>query len=179
MSIRYKPPQAIGASKAGVESFAQEIAEKINFEPGDSIEALVDRIGGKLVVGSSGHGDAESGSIIASALNDFTIYVSHHTSLKRDRFTIAHEIGHLLLHFGAIKKEQPSAVMRATRYVDDTDPEQQRAEWEANWFAAGFLMPRDAFSDTWENEGPEKTAKKFGVSQSAAKVRARTLELIQ
>jgi len=178
MSVCYETPKAIGASKAGVESFAQDIAEKIGFSPGDNIEALIERIGGKLVVGSSGHGDVESGSIVAENVKDFTIFVSRHTSLKRDRFTIAHELGHLLLHFGAIRKKNPDAAMRATRNVDPADKSQQRAEWEANWFAAGFLMPNKAFSGVFQKNGVRQAAQEFGVSLSAAETRAKSLGLV-
>jgi Zn-dependent peptidase ImmA (M78 family) len=104
-----------------------------------------------LIIGSSGHGDDESGSIVARATGDFTVYLSRHTSSKRDRFTIAHELGHLLLHFQAIKKMSPNAIMRATRNVDKNDPDQERAEWEANWFAAAFLMPAEEFKAAYRD----------------------------
>lgn len=175
MTGNFYAPKPLGASKAGVERFAEDLAEQIGFGPGDSIEELVKRIGGKLVVGTSGFGDEDSGSIIARDTDDFEIYVSRHTSLKRDRFTIAHELGHFLLHFKAIKNEDPNAVMRATRYVDPNDNEQQRAEWEANWFAAAFLMPSDDFSEAVRESGISSAAQKFGVSQMAAEIRAKKL----
>ncbi|WIY27258.1 ImmA/IrrE family metallo-endopeptidase [Parasedimentitalea psychrophila] len=177
MTIEFHAPKALGASKAGVEKFAEELALKIGFSAGDSIEELVQRIGGKLVVGSSGHGDEESGSIVARNVNEFEIFVSRHTSLKRDRFTIAHELGHLLLHFGAIKKQDEGAVMRATRYVDQSDQDQQRAEWEANWFAAAFLMPSDEFAEAFTEGGVHTAAQRCGVSLQAAKIRAENLNI--
>lgn len=170
------PARAIRATKDRVESFAEELAKQVNFNPGDDIEDLVRRAGGELVVGSSGHGDAESGSIVVRAMDDFTIYLSQHTSSKRDRFTIAHELGHLLLHFKPLLKEHPGATMRATRYVDEGDSEQQRAEWEANWFAAGFLMPRNEFTKAYQ-DNPRFAADMFKVSLSAAKIRAKSLNL--
>lgn len=172
----YFPPKAIRASKAGVEKFAEDMAVKVGFKPGDDIEDLVRRAGGDLVVGSSGHGDDESGSIIARAIDDFTVYISQHTSSKRDRFTIAHELGHLLLHFRAIKDINPQAIMRATRHIDEDDAEQQRAEWEANWFAAAFLMPSKDFKKIYI-ETPSLVASIFGVSQSASDIRAKRLNL--
>lgn len=175
MSDKFCAPKALGASKAGVEKFAEDLANKIGFGPGDSIEELVQRIGGRLVVGSSGDGDEDSGSVIARDVNDFEIYVSRHTSLKRDRFTIAHEIGHLILHFAAAK--QAGAVMRATRNVDPNDREQQRAEWEANWFAAAFLMPSNEFKASVKEGGVASAASKFGVSRLAAEIRAKNLNI--
>ncbi|MBO9436302.1 ImmA/IrrE family metallo-endopeptidase [Ruegeria sp. R13_0] len=177
MIENFYAPKALGASKAGVERFAEDLAKKIGFGPGDSIEELVQRIGGRLVVGTSGFGDEESGSIIAREVNDFEIFVSRHTSLKRDRFTIAHELGHLLLHFRAIKDEDEHAVMRATRYVDQSDQDQQRAEWEANWFAAAFLMPSTEFAATVKKSGVHSAAIEYGVSQVAADIRAKNLNV--
>ena len=178
MSGEFFSPRGLGASKASIENFAEQVANQVNFNSGDSIEDLVARAGGKLVVGSSGSGDKESGSVVASEVNDFVIYVSRHTSLKRDRFTIAHELGHLLLHLDPIKKENPDAGMRATRWLDGDDPEQKRAEREANWFAAGFLMPAASFRKAFKKETSlERVAEKFGVSISAAKIRAKTLGL--
>ncbi len=170
-------PKALGASKAGIEKFAEDLAKKIGFGPGDSIEELVQKSGGKLVVGTSGFGDKDSGSIVAREVNDFEIFVSRHTSLKRDRFTIAHEIGHLLLHFKAIKDQNEAAVMRATRYVDPEDQDQQRAEWEANWFAAAFLMPSEDFFKAFDEGGLSMAAEVCGVSHVAAEIRAKRLGL--
>lgn len=177
MSIVLNTPRGLGTSKANVEKFAEDIAAHVKFLPGDSIEDLIESAGGKLVVGSSGSGDAESGSIVAHAVDDFTIYVSRHTSLKRDRFTIAHELGHLLLHLDPIKKLDPNAGMRATRWVDQADPSQKRAEWEANWFAAGFLMPSEHFIVDYKAMGLAGVAAKYGVSATAAEIRAKSLGL--
>ncbi|AUQ55713.1 ImmA/IrrE family metallo-endopeptidase [Phaeobacter inhibens] len=177
MTGNFYAPKPLGASKAGVERFAEDLAKQIGFGPGDSIEELVQRVGGKLVVGTSGFGDEDSGSIIARETDDFDIFVSRHTSLKRDRFTIAHELGHLLLHFKAIKEADPSAVMRATRNVDPHDSDQQRAEWEANWFAAAFLMPSDDFISAVEEGGVSFAAATCGVSQVAAEIRAKNLSI--
>jgi len=177
MTVELMTPTGLGASKASVEKFAEDIAKHVGFMPGDSIEELVERVGGKLEVGSSGGGDAESGSIVASAVDDFVIYVSRHTSLKRDRFTIAHELGHLLLHLDPIKKTNSHAVMRATRWVDENDQQQKRAEWEANWFAAGFLMPSEHFVKDYEALGLAGVTAKYGVSTTAAQIRAKSLGL--
>lgn len=177
MENTHTEPKGIYASKKSVESFAEKTAKDLGFNAGDSIEKFVDRIGGKLVVGSSGKGDKESGSVIAHSLTNWTIYVSRHTSLKRDRFTIAHEIGHLLLHLGPIQQDDPTAVMRATRSVDMSDAEQKRAEWEANWFAAGFLMPTSEFKEIYSARSEAEVSRHFGVSLQAAKIRAESLGL--
>ncbi|MCI4588613.1 ImmA/IrrE family metallo-endopeptidase [Sphingobium sp. BYY-5] len=177
MSTLYQIPTGVGASKSVVEDFAQRVAEIYDYKPGQSLEELVAHHGGKIVIGSSGDEDHDSGSIVARNLNDYTIYLSPNTSRLRDRFTIAHELGHLLLHLPKIKKACPSAVMRATRWVDMGDSDQRRAELEANWFAAAFLMPAEAFSEVYSSAGVDGAKEVFDVSRSAADTRARALGL--
>jgi Zn-dependent peptidase ImmA (M78 family) len=178
MSTKYCAPTGTGAPKQSVEKFAEDIAKSLGFAPGGSLEELVAETGGHLVFGSSGAGDFESGSIIAKELDNYTIYLSRNTSRQRDRFTIAHELGHLALHLPKIKADDPDAVMRATRWVDETDEAQKRAEWEANWFAAAFLMPREAFVEAYENGGLLEAQVEFDVSPAAAQTRAKSLGLL-
>nr|WP_233285917.1 ImmA/IrrE family metallo-endopeptidase [Bradyrhizobium brasilense] len=112
--------------------------------------------------------------------NRFTIFVASITSAGRDRFTIAHELGHLFLHFPLVSQTHPGQGMVATRWVNENDAIQQRAEWEANWFAAAFLMPQAKFSSTYWSCGANlpAVASRFGVSLPAAEVRAKTLGLV-
>lgn len=177
MSTEQISPIPTGFSKRTVESIAEAIAKKLEFRPGGSIEDIVSRFGGKIVVGASGDDDYESGSIVARSITEFTIYISQFTSLVRDRFTIAHELGHLLLHLRGLQKAHPNAIMRATRWVDHTNPDQQRAEWEANWFAAAFLMPSDDFKKIYIDLGAEGVQKVFGVSEKAVAIRVKSLQL--
>ncbi|WP_054006609.1 ImmA/IrrE family metallo-endopeptidase [Cypionkella psychrotolerans] len=178
MLKNFVQPTGAGIPKRGVESFAEQIAKSLNFEPGGSIEELVASTGGTLVFGSSGAGDYDSGSIIARDLDDYTIYISRNTSRQRDRFTIAHELGHLALHLPSIKANDSNAIMRATRSVDETDDAQKRAEWEANWFAAAFLMPQDKFIEIFNAGGQLAVQRIFDVSPAAASTRARSLGLL-
>jgi Zn-dependent peptidase ImmA (M78 family) len=68
----------------------------------------------------------------------------------RQRFSIAHEIGHLLLH-------EPELHVDEHAFVAFRDPESSKAsdpaEIEANQFAAALLMPADLLmkaSPSWE-----------------------------
>jgi Zn-dependent peptidase ImmA (M78 family) len=67
----------------------------------------------------------ESGFILRDGRQTI-IGVNTRTSRRRQRFTIAHEIGHFLLHEG-------------TLIVDHA----VRVNWRANTFAAELLMPRE------------------------------------
>lgn len=98
-----------------------------------------------------------------------TIYVNGDDCVERQRFTLAHEIGHAVLH-------PQESVMDFRRQMD---PPRDRKEIEANNFAANLLMPKDAFSEVWA-KAPDKVvmaASYFAVSPSAAKYRASNLGL--
>lgn len=95
---------------------------------------------------------------------------------ERQQFSIAHELGHLLLH--KIKNE--SSQKAYYRKIGNNS----RLEWEANEFAAALLMPREEFinvcmnnADAFGNVDLNVVAKNFGVSKQAAKVRGSVLKL--
>lgn len=176
------PPRPLRASRETIEKYAEVIARNcLELSYGDDIQHAVIKAGGKIVIGSTGENTSNSGSLIARSRNDFTIYLSPFTSLLRDRFTIAHELGHLFLHLENSREGNPSASMYATRYVDEKNEEAMRAEWEANWFAAALLMPATKFAEVYKINGDDltKTADFFKVSSAAASVRANSLGLLK
>ncbi|WP_267424919.1 ImmA/IrrE family metallo-endopeptidase [Methylobacterium sp. GC_Met_2] len=163
--------------KPQVHTFAEAVAEHLGYIPAEPIDPILQKIDGRLAYRPL-FGTAESAdSIHVEPSGNFTIFMSGMTSSERDRFTIAHELGHYFLHFPLVRKRHPGKMMVATRWVDETDAIQRRAEWEANWFAAAFLMPADAFRQAatlCDNDVSELSAK-FGVSLHAAKIRLRTV----
>lgn len=150
------------------------MGKALELDIGRPLEPIVAIIGGKIVYGGLENygvsGDAIGGEIIANSSDNFTITLSKLTAPIRDRFTIAHELGHLFLHLPAIKANSADSIMRATRYVDNTDENQQRTEWEANWFAASLLMPMGAMK-MYIDSDPEYIAARFNVSKRAAEIR--------
>lgn len=176
-TVDYKSPIPTYWSKAAVEHIGTLVAEKLGFAVADPIEPVISKLGGHLKYGWNSFDEVDGGSILATSLHEFTVHVSELTSSKRDRFTIAHELGHLILHLPQVKKAHPESGMRATRHVDNSDKDLQRAEWEANWFAAELLMPKNAFRPFCESNGFEKAATVFNVSVAAAKIRASSLGL--
>ena len=74
------------------------------------------------------------------------IGVNIQTSRRRQRFTIAHELGHLLMHEG-----RPLTVDQAVLRIDLRDEVSSMAtdlqEMEANTFAATLLMPEEVVLD--------------------------------
>jgi predicted transcriptional regulator len=180
ISPSYKLPIPTNATKDRVHAFAEEVAEKLSFAPGDPIEPLVNRIGGQIEYKNAL--DFKSHipeSIRIEPSRRFKIFLPSMGSAPRYRFTIAHELGHLFLHFPIVSELDPNAGMMATRWVDETGDSDQlkRAEWEANWFAAAFLMPSAAFQSLFRsyNGNILPVAARFGVSVKAAEIRAKTL----
>lgn len=176
--MNFVKPSPLGASKAAVFNFAENAARRVKYEIGENMRAFVSRLGGRISFHEEvrPHDDFPE-SIVVQPNGEFQIFLPTVTTAERDRFTIAHELGHLFLHFPKVKLEYPGKPMAATRRVNQADQAQKRAEWEANWFAAAFLMPAADFEDTYMKLGTAGTAARFGVSQSAAEVRAKTLDL--
>lgn len=108
----------------------------------------------------------------------------HH--LNRQRFTIAHEIGHLRMHPDQItaavhvdKGFQVPVLFRDAKSAEGTE----RWEIEANQFAAALLMPRKHLAQALatvagdiEDQAPiEQMARKFRVSVATLNYRIRSL----
>lgn len=116
----------------------------------------------------------------------WAIVVNRAHAAVRQRFTIAHELGHLLLH----RYTTPHADGRHIRFRDEESSKGSvREEVEANQFAAELLMPEelvranlrasvDLADDTKDNEAVRRLtrlAKRFEVSVQALSFRVANL----
>ena len=102
------------------------------------------------------------------------IYINEYENPRRQRFTLAHELAHLLIHNDIV----------ASGYHDDVvmfrDNEQSVVEQEANEFASKLLMPKSLF-EKYINSGNntiQKLSEKFDLSVAAVKYRAYKLGYI-
>ncbi|WP_321529108.1 ImmA/IrrE family metallo-endopeptidase [Sedimenticola selenatireducens] len=91
----------------------------------------------------------------------------HHP--RRQRFTLAHELGHFVLH----QKNGREFVDKILYRNMDSNPE----EAEANAFAADLLMPEDEFRQfiSRGSDQVEEIASRFNVSALAVRIRAKNL----
>lgn len=173
----YSQPTASKLSKIAVSNLAEKVAKDIGFNTGGSIDETVVKLGGKItyqpIWDLEGSND---GSIIIEDTNNFHIFMASHTFPERNRFTIAHELGHYVLHY-LLPKHQGKDVgkIKAHRYGGA-----DRTEYEANWFAAAFLMPSPEFTQAFGACQGDffAIASQFRVSYSAAEIRAKSLNLI-
>lgn len=111
--------------------------------------------------------------MVKSSPDEKSIYVNKLDIPQRQRFTIAHEIGHIVLHhdFGASEFTQVD-YRNANKFYD-------LKEWEANSFASALLMPKNKAIEIWNLvEDVDDFANIFKVSKLAASIRLQNLGLI-
>lgn len=109
----------VDAAPVPVERLAREAGARLSFEPfGEEMSGMLYREGDHAIIG-----------------------VNSAQSQPRQRFTIAHELGHLLLHEGRPVFVDKSMV-RVNLRDGDSSLGTYREEREANAFAAELLMPR-------------------------------------
>jgi len=77
--------------------------------------------------------------------NDIVIFTNTSSRLSREIFTLAHEIGHVILHMENTDSFIDDHVTISGRSIDER-------EQEANYFAACLLMPADAVEKFFDLE---------------------------
>lgn len=93
-------------------------------------------------------------------------YCNAANGVPRDRFTLAHELGHLILHQNAPQQYASTrSIISNHHYTED-------AEWQANEFAAMFLIDR---TNKPAIQTPRLIAETFGVSFEVAGIVWRKL----
>ena len=148
-----------------VEQIAHLCGAHLRFEPFDGdLSGLLYRENDKIIIG-----------------------VNSHHSKNRQRFTIAHEIGHLKLHGEDLYVDRKYLVYRNHRSAEASDLH----EIEANRFAAEMLMPKDMITNDWARRSVNsvydyendtyfhKLAKRYKVSLQAMIFRLINLGLIE
>ena len=99
---------------------------------------------------------------------EYAIFINEKIPATRQKFTIAHEIGHIYLgHHKALRAQ-------ALSYTSPEDA-QKRWETEANIFARNILIPVDA-AKRWKGRTNIEKATIFGISEEAVRLRYLYLE---
>ena len=163
-----EPIEPASVLRRRVEEYAESIATAVGYRPGVPMADVVRRLGGRVTyLGLDEVSDA-AGSIYVHAERDFDILLPAYTPPTRDQFTIAHELGHYFLHANHPRGFRPIIADRLGG---------GRLEWEANWFAAGFLMPQAEFCEVADRLADDTggLAAHFMVSFAAADVRLKAL----
>ena len=101
--------------------------------------------------------------------DDNVIYVNKDEPPKRQTFTIAHELGHALLHRDWAKTEDYRVLRRnsTTNLFGTNEPHEK----EANAFAAHLLVPSDLLDKFYPLLDEKELARLFAVSLSVIRNR--------
>jgi Zn-dependent peptidase ImmA (M78 family) len=131
------------------------------------------RLGIKIVKSNFENFNDKISGLIVRQNGQITISVKAQDIEERQRFTVAHELGHFFLHNEYLDKGLMDGVglMR--------DGTVNNIENEANNFAANLLMPEGLFRGLWCDKtiSLEEMAQYFYISCSAVITRAKFLKL--
>lgn len=146
-----------------------DIDEHLSTHP-VKLGAIAKRLGVKVLLstlprGTSGQIGQENG--------DFVIRINRHEAKHRQRFTLAHELAHYLLHRDLIVAEggwSENVLLRSGQPAN--------VEYEANRLASDLVIPSAQLAEaTAEYTGPmtseviEDLARRFGVSTAAMEIK--------
>ena len=99
----------------------------------------------------------------------YRILVNSDDHPNRQRFTLAHELAHYILHRDLIE----SGIIDDTMYRSTLN---NALETQANRLAADILMPLKLVRRYWDlSHDPAELARRFGVSQSAMTIRLKSI----
>ena len=126
------------ATRIMINSLTQDILTSFNVQiPIQDIDELVGMLGGIVQTDFN----CTDGSVVKEG-EAFRILVSPFQDERRRRFTIAHELGHLFLHMGYLTNEKLWKRQDENIYHRLGGSEK---EYQANEFAAAFLMPKNEY----------------------------------
>lgn len=106
--------------------------------------------------------------------NGYEIKINRHESRQRQRFTLAHELAHFLLHRDVIDN-LGGTLKDNVLYRSGAG---ETIEYEANRLASQIVMPERVLKDIYKQHGEqlneglvEELAERFGVSKAAMEIR--------
>ena len=120
----------------------------------------------------------EVSGIFVSNNKKACIGVNQNHPYVRQRFTVAHEIGHFVFHD---TKEMFVDFLDMDIVDTGMDDADRKLEMQANWFAADLLMPRHLMYRDFEKYGEDNltlVAQKYEVSEQALWIRWVKLKLV-
>jgi len=174
-NITYQPPKALNMGKDEVFDIAEWLSQQHGYAPDRDLWTIVtEELGGTIELKDFSQLE-EDASIYVRGLGDFSIELPYALPNETERFCLAHEVGHYVLHY-VIPYSQNNKMkpMKAHRYGND------RTEYEANWFAAAYLLPKPQFVSVFDAMSGNHSliANHFRVPVKLSENRAKSLDLV-
>lgn len=122
-----------------------------------------------------------SGAIRYNKTQDkFDILINKNDAKVRQRFTVAHELGHYFLHQDFLRREEVHIdIMYRTTGRNETEIEEEKArEREVDYFAGALLINKMLLERIRSENTIDELAQIFDVSVSAMTVRLDILGLL-
>jgi Zn-dependent peptidase ImmA (M78 family) len=149
------------------------------------VESAVARLGGSIdVVDAIAANEEIDAQVEKTGERSFRITLSRRGRYReRDRFSVAHELGHLFVHMGYLIDANRWGTIGTYKDSVKFRYGYTEEEYEANEFAGAFLMPAAAFREVAARHvtrgayDVNAIAAAFNVSREAASVRGRWLNL--
>ena len=165
--------------KHEIEKLASDLLERhgITSAPIDPV-VLADAHG--IMVHNAVFAEDGISGLIAKRGDNVTLLVNANDAPVRKRFTIAHELGHLLLHLNDTQHGDfiDTDLLRTADPFNEVPLEHKREEVQANQFAAALLMPERLVKQAFRVTGDLGTlSDMFKVSQTAMSYRLAGLGL--
>jgi len=155
-------------TKREIENIVKDLTKGVEY-PIDVVE-IAKKLGFDVYL--SDFDDPNIAGMVINSQNNKNIYVNKDDIPQRQRFTIAHEIGHIVLH------HSNDASFQEVDFRNTNELPSQK-EIEANAFAAALLMPEKLAIKVWEKlQDVDDFADYFKVSKSAGAIRLMNLGLI-
>lgn len=170
-----------------IQRLVEQLLQRAKVEtPPVPVEQVAKLLGAQVHYNNFRNKDAISG-ILVQANDRIVIGVNEKHTKHRQRFTIAHELGHLVLHShrnSYVDRNLPSLVrLRDETSSSGSDPD----EVEANAFAAELLMPTSMLehdmsiigSEEFDERSIDDLAEKYAVSVQAMTFRLVNLGFVR
>jgi Zn-dependent peptidase ImmA (M78 family) len=164
-------------NRAQIDRFTMELLEKSSISrPPVPVEKVAEAEGFRIIRESL---ESNLSGFYVMQMGVPTIGVNVVHAPVRQRFTIAHELGHALMH---ADEHYDREFRRDPMSSSAVDPD----EIDANAFAASLLMPADWVREEWaeatdllDDEWLVRTARQFGVSTQSLMYRLENLKLLR
>jgi Zn-dependent peptidase ImmA (M78 family) len=153
-----------------IDTKVQEIYQTTGMSyPENNLLEIMKKLDINVFLTDFGENAGEISGLINKGNNDEKpqILLNKNENNERRTFTLAHELGHYLLHTA-------STQYRIDKFNYQLDTPEAQEETEANYFAASLLMPKTKFIEIWnKTKNIKAIADFFGVSEAAAINRLR------